>query len=79
MLLVELRHHVVEFSPLARDACQVELRLGLGEPQGWSVRPEGFKYVQVSLLFTYIYRLVFESVLFTYIQVGTIVYQVYEC
>jgi hypothetical protein len=40
---MQLRDHAAKFGLLARDACQVELRLGLGEPQGWSVRPEGWQ------------------------------------
>ena len=43
LLLVQLRHHVVVFGSLARDACQFELRLCLYEPDGWSVWPEGLQ------------------------------------
>jgi len=42
LLLVELGHHVVKLRPLSCDGCQLKLRLGLCEPNGWSVGPEGW-------------------------------------
>jgi hypothetical protein len=36
----QLRDHVADLDALAADAGQGELRLGLGEPRGWSLRSE---------------------------------------
>jgi hypothetical protein len=41
--LVQLRDYVKEIGPLAADAGQEEVRLSLGEPNGWSLGPEGWE------------------------------------
>ena len=51
LLLVELRHHVIEFGLLACGGSYLELRLSLGETDGWSVGPEGWQACSHSVLF----------------------------
>jgi hypothetical protein len=41
--VVQLRDDVLKVYPVIADASKKELRLGLGEPQGWVLGPDRWK------------------------------------